>query len=542
MSEMYDVVIVGYGPTGQTFAALMASKGYRIAVVERWPEVFPLPRAGHVDHEVMRILQAVGVADDIAENSWKLTHYEFLDANSEVLHAFDWGYEAKSGWYSDYSLFQPHLEGLLHDQVARHPQVDFFRGWRAESVADHPDHVAVQIRRGSRTDADSWSEGWTQGTEAQELRARYVVGCDGANSLVRTSSKIEMDDFGFEADWLVIFADPADRSLVVDMPDMAQILDPKRPTTAFRASGNRFCRWEFMLMPGETVEQMSTPEAAWGLIARWGLNPDNARLVRNTVFRFRSLVAHEWRSGRAFLVGDAAHLMPPFMGQGMCSGLRDAKTLAWKLDLVLSGRVPEALLDTYGLERREHVAEIVEASLRTGQMISITDPQRAKERDDMLRSGKVSPPSPLPGLADGILARTPSGELAPHAGLLSMQPWIEVNGARVHADDVLGHGWTVVATGWDPRSAMSADAHTVVDSLEASVGRIETDDTAEALKNTDGTFAAWLAELVVGPGAVIIRPDFYVFAAVSSPEELDAALIQLGQQLGLSAHAKAPVA
>lgn len=526
----YDVAIVGYGPVGQTLAALLGARGHKVLVVERWPELFPLPRAGHIDHEIMRILQAVDVADDIEADSWKVTGYQLVTASGEVLHSFDWGFQSTSGWYSDYSLFQPYLERLLDEKVTSHSTVDVLRGWQTERLDDTGAATTIEVRRAASTQDGVWEPS----DETRVLSARYVVGCDGANSLVRESAGIAMTDFGFEADWLVVFAEPSDPSLVVDMPDVAQILDPSRPTTAFRSSGKRFCRWEFMLLPGESPEEMSTPETAWSLISRWGLNPQNASLVRNTVFRFRSLVADTWRSGNLLLAGDAAHLMPPFLGQGMCSGLRDAMTLSWKLDLVLRELAPDALLDTYGAERRDHVATIVQASLGIGELISVTDPEQAARRDASLRTHEVSPPAPMPKVLDGVLLRDAAGHPTPHAGELSVQSLIRATEGEGRSDDVLPRGWTMFTVGAQP-DAISTSARAVLSDLDATVVRVLSTGQPDAASvvDLDGTLLGWLHDLTGGFGAVIVRPDFYVFGAVPQAQSIEDAVMQLARQLGL---------
>jgi 2-polyprenyl-6-methoxyphenol hydroxylase-like FAD-dependent oxidoreductase len=530
----FDVAIVGYGPVGQALAAMLGAAGHSVVVIERWPDLFPLPRAGHVDDEVMRIFQSLGIADAVAEDSWQLTGYELRDSQGDILHRFDWGHHGRNGWYSDYSLFQPYLERLIHGVVTGYSNVELLRGWQAEQIDAGDDEVALLVRHGAAADGV-----WHPSDIVRDIRAHYVIGCDGANSVVRESVGIERTDFGFEADWLVVFAEPNDRALAVDMPDVAQLLDPQRPTTAFRSSGKRFCRWEFMLMPGETVETMSTEQIAWELIERWGLTPQNSRLVRNTVFRFRSLVATEWRAGRVFIAGDAAHLMPPFLGQGMCSGLRDAKCLAWKLDLVLRGVCGSRLLDSYTAERRPHVESLVDASLQLGELISVIDPQLAAERDVRLRTGTIAPPSPAPALVDGVLSRDPDGGARSPAGELSLQGMIELDGRNGRFDDVIGRGWVVLSTGWGLDELLGVEALSVFDAVGARRVRIESEPVpgVAAAIDTDGVYLPWLREL--GAQAVIIRPDFYVYGAAADPDDLQLLTESLRDQLALLAPAPA---
>lgn len=527
--RVVDVAVVGLGPVGQTLTAQLGKLGHDVVAVERWPEVFPLPRAGHIDHEIMRVLQSLSVADAIDEDAWKMSRFELHDRNGEVLFSFNRSYEGVSGWHSGYSMFQPYLERLLQDQALACPGVTHARGWEVEHVAQGDEYATLRLRNGEAQDGV-----WHPGDTTSEIRARYVVGCDGAHSVVRRSAGIEMTDFGFEADWLVVFAEPQDRSQMPDMADVAQLLDPSRPAFAFRASGKRFCRWEFRIMPGEDPVEMGRPEVAWKLIEKWGLTPQNARLVRNSVFRFRSLVADRWREGRSFLAGDAAHLMPPFLGQGLCSGVRDATALTWKLDLVLRGASAPTLLESYEAERKPHATTVVQNSLLMGELNSVTDPDEAERRDEALRSGSLQPPTPaMPSLIDGVLLRGEDGAVVAPAGVLSMQPRVRIGEQLGRLDDLVGNGWLVLATGFDPESALGPEEHELVRSLDARLLRVETSGGDGIAVAESGAFAEWLADANVD--AVIVRPDFYVFAGVRGKTELGAALRALGAQLRLTA-------
>jgi 2-polyprenyl-6-methoxyphenol hydroxylase-like FAD-dependent oxidoreductase len=411
---MYDAVIVGYGPTGQALAAMLGHRGYRVAAAERWPTLYPYPRAGHVDDEILRIFQSLGIAQEIHESSSRYRTFQYISRRGEVLRTIPCE-AGQLGWHSHYSLYQPYMEHLLDSAVRRSPQVEVYQGWQAEAVGQGNGAVSVTIRRG-----DVQAGSWTPTAETRELEARYLIGADGANSVVRRDCGVTMVDLGFEADWLVVFAERLDPSVGAEMPDGAQLVDPARPTTLFRQSGKRFARWEFMLMPGESREEMSAAQVCWRLIERWGFTPANSRLVRHSVFTFRSAVAENWRAGAVLLAGDVAHLMPPFMGQGMCSGFRDALNLAWKLDLILRGDADPDLLDSYMVERRPHVEAAIAGSVAVGQLISVTDESEAEPRDALLRAGGGLPVWRMPGLDSGILHRLPEGQVAPPAGLLSI--------------------------------------------------------------------------------------------------------------------------
>lgn len=326
----YDVIQIGFGPVGQTHAALLGRHGHSIGIFERWPTTYPLPRAGHIDHEIMRIFQAIGAADSVERTAIPIPDYDWVNAAGDVLLHLDWNNPTPSGWKSDYLMYQPYLEDALRAAVEQAPGIEVNLGWEVNAVEQFDDHVAVTLREGRVEDGV-----WTPTGRTRTATARYLIGADGASSFVRSASKVNWIDYGFSEDWAVIDVRPHDPDLHIDMPEAGQICDPARPVSLFRWLGREHARWEFMLLPGETAEQMTQESTAWHLLEPWGLNADNTSLVRRTVYTFRSLIADAFRDDRVLLIGDAAHLMPPFMGQGMCSGIRDAANLAWKLDLVL---------------------------------------------------------------------------------------------------------------------------------------------------------------------------------------------------------------
>lgn len=526
--RVVDVAIVGLGPVGQTLAAELGKLGHDVVGVERWPTLFPLPRAGHIDHEIMRIMQSLSIGGEIAGDAWEMKTFVLIGANGEVINEFIREYEGISGWHSGYSMYQPHLEGLLEESACSHSNVEEVRNWQVERVTQEDDHTTLLMQHGAGVDGT-----WVPGEAQSELRARYVVGCDGFSSVVRQDSDITMTDFGFEDDWLVVFAEPQARNDLVPMPDGAQIWDPERPTFALRASGKRFCRWEFKLMPGETVEEMSEPEVAWDLISKWGLHPGNARLIRNSVFRLRSLIADSFGSGRAFVAGDAAHVMPPFLGQGLCSGVRDVTNLSWKLDLVLRGIASPALLESYDTERRPHSETVVQNSLFMAEMISVIDPEDAAQRDQRLVAGDIVLPSPSPpALNDGILLRDGDGAVLEPAGQLSMQPRVQIGDQTGLLDDLIGVGWAVLASGFDPAASLGPEERELARTLDIRFVRVEKSAGENVAVDESGAFADWLEEL--GVDAVIVRPDFYIFAGVRGADQVGEALGDLRSQLHLN--------
>jgi len=321
MDTTYDVAIVGYGPVGQLLATLLGQRGYRVVVIERYPDIYPMPRAVHFDHEIGRILQAVGIRADtnpIIEpyDDW----YEWKNAERETLLKVDWRGVGPSWWHASNFFAQPDLERELDARARQQPTVTLRRGLPAVAVEQNDNGVTLTTE--TMTSAEP---------QAETVRARYLVGCDGANSTVRTLLGLPVTDLGFFFDWLILDMIP-NEPMTFDPPAW-QLCDPKRPTTIVPGGPGRR-RWEFMALPGEDVNDLNKAETAWEFLQPWGLTPNNAELERHTVYRFQAHWVDRWRSGRVLIAGDAAHLMPPFAGQGMGAGLRDVFNLAWKLDLV----------------------------------------------------------------------------------------------------------------------------------------------------------------------------------------------------------------
>ena len=446
-----DVLIVGYGPVGQMLTIMLARYGYRVSVAERWAEAYPRPRAVHYDDEIARVFAAAGVGEEVAAISQPSGEYDWRNADGRTLLHFDWSSAGPGGWPAANMFSQPRLEAVLAAKAESFPTVGVQRGWQASVIEDCGDHVVTMAR-----DAP--------GAE-HLIRARYVVGCDGANSFVREHMGTGLTDLGFFYDWLILDVIPhSEREW---RPFNLQMCDPRRPTTVVSGGPGRR-RWEFMRLPGETIEELNNERTAWRLLEPWNLTPGNADLERHTVYTFQARWADRWREGRILIAGDAAHLMPPFAGQGMCSGIRDAANLAWKLDLVLSGRSADRLLDTYTTERSAHIQNAIGMSVELGNVICLTDPAAVATRDEVMlkaegRPEVALPPIPPPVLGPGVLSTGPDGAPVGVAGQLSPQgPVARPGGATGRFDEVIGTGFVLASTvdlsRADPRAAGVAGA------------------------------------------------------------------------------------
>ena len=518
--ETFDVTIVGAGPVGLTLAALLGRHGHRVCVIERFATVYPLPRAVRFDGEAMRIFQGLGIVDEIEHDIVAADHYVWYGADGEVIVDFDLTEPAPSGWSSAYSFWQPTLDRALEGAATQQDTVTVMRGWQAQSVRQAADHVELEVGQGTETAAGEWRA--SAGSDT--IRSRYLVGADGANSMVRTASKIGVRDLGFAERWLVVDLQPHDMEPWTAPPVSAQFCDPRRPTVKVR-NGGCYRRWEFMLLPGEKAEDFADPATVWPLLAG-EIGPDEGTLIRHAVYEFRSRLAETMRDRRVLLAGDAAHVMPPFMGEGMCSGLRDANNLAWRLDLILRGLCDEPLLDAYSLERVPHNEAITTVSIEMGRISCTVDPEVAVQRDAALRSGSVPPPEPLPGLVDGTV-HTPAGNADPVAGRLAVQGLVRAPDGRAgRLDDVIGPGFVLVVRDGQPSELTTSDRQ-FLDSISARMVTLE--PASGGFEDLDGALTSWLDR--VGLAAVIARPDGYAFGGARTAAELPTLVTELREKL-----------
>jgi 3-(3-hydroxy-phenyl)propionate hydroxylase len=515
--ETFDVTVVGFGPTGATLANLLGREGVRTLVVEREPEVYTLPRAVHFDGEVMRIFQSLGLAGRILPHTGPVDRYEFRNAEGRLLLCFELADALTSqGWRADYLFDQPAVERTLREGAAAHEGVSVRLGQELVKLEEDADGVTLTLR-----DAADGGE--------RRVRTRYLVGCDGAASPTRRLAGLGTQDLRFDEPWLVVDARAGRPFAELGLPTvLLQHCDPRRPTTVIPAVGDHI-RWEFMLLPGEGRE-MQEPARVRELVAEW-VDPEQVEVIRSAVYRFHALLAERWRTRRVLLAGDAAHQMPPFLGQGMCAGVRDADNLAWKLGLVLSGRAPDALLDTYQAERAPHVRGVIETAVEMGRIVCTRDPELARARDArLLAEGQKPRAAPeMPGLAEGLLQPAPRHPLA---GRLALQARVRDAGGREGLlDDVVGPGFALLWRGGP--GALPDAARSALDRLGIRpVGLVDGGAPAgpEVLTDVDGAYAGWFERH--GIEVALVRPDHFVFGAARTGAETGALLDALAASLG----------
>jgi len=485
-APVYDVAIVGLGPTGATLANLLGAAGQSVLVVEKEAGIFALPRAIHYDGEVLRIFQAAGLREQVLAISRPGTQgMHFLNAAGQTL-LIRGGTAALGphGGANNYYFHQPELEAVLREGLARFPNVDVRLETAVSAVEQDAEGATLSCEHAAN------------GTRVQ-ARARWVVGCDGARSPVRQHMGSPMVDLGLRQPWLVfdvVLTEPVDLP-----PHTVQHCDPRRPMTYCNVVGNRR-RWEIMVLPGDDRDALVRPETLWKLVAPW-VRPDQARLERAAIYTFHSVIADGWRQGRLLLAGDACHQTPPFLGQGMCAGIRDASNLAWKLDAVLAGRAPEALLDTYESERKPHVRALIELAVRLGGIIQTTDPAAAAERDARFASGAPEvfelPPQLLGAGAFDVLQQDLAGRPFPQPRL--------ADGRLL--DELLGRRSAVIGR----RELLATAAPGTAERWARS--------QALVIDEPDAPLADWLRSHEAG--AVILRPDRYIVGVARTGSELD---------------------
>nr|AFG19425.1 MycF2 [Streptomyces flaveolus] len=518
-----DVAVVGYGPVGQVLAILLARDGWRVTVVERWSQPYPMPRAVGFDDEAARILAAAGVGPFLGEFGENSRDYAWRNAAGETLLHMESAENGHCGWPQATAMYQPGLEAALIDRGADFPNLRVVRGQEVVELDDRGDLVEVLSE-----DPDGQEHAFT---------ARYVVGCDGANSFVRESMEGTLTDLGFFYDWLicdVVLHEPRDFS-----PNNLQICDPRRPRTAVSAGpGHR--RFEFMRLPGESIEELGRAETLWRMLEMFSVRPDNATLERHAVYTFQARWAEEWRKGRLLLAGDAAHLMPPFAGQGMCSGFRDAANLSWKLDLLLRGLADDSVLDTYTAERRAHVRHAITTSVKLGKVICVTDPAAAADRDAIMLAGRqresagALPMSSAVPLSEGLVHHAVDAGPLPLAGTLF--PQARVAGADEDGllDEIVGLGFVLLAAD-DPAALLDDRRRAFLDGLGTRYAHVVAAGEGSGplgpgvVADMEDRYLPYLAEH--GATAVLVRPDFTVFGAAHGPDALGGLVDALAHRL-----------
>lgn len=459
----------------------------RPLIIEREADIYPLPRAVHFDDEVMRVFQTIGISGQLKEHTLVNPGMKFLDADGGLIA--DWPRPVQitaNGWNASYRFHQPDLERLLRKRMLERSGGHVMLNHELSSVEQN-DGIALL----SVVDRATGKQ--------KNLSAKFVIGCDGANSLVRDMIGGGMTDLGFQERWLVI-----DVLLKRERPDLGdftvQHCDPNRPMTYCRNPGGRR-RWEIALRNDEIESDVTNHGHIWSLLEKW-ITPEDGEIERSAVYTFRSKVANRWRLGSALIAGDAAHMTPPFLGQGMCMGIRDATNLAWKLAEVILNNVDDALLDTYQAEQAPQALLYVETAIKLGRLIHSLDREGALTLTNQMHTGAATLRSIAPKLGKSQVMIVKSASAEDLTGRPAAQ--LVIGQKAVPSDDIVGFKHLLLS-----KHSLKVDENKCVVFVSDKYPEINSVLTAS------------------GSDLVWIRPDRYVGAVVSTIDELPGSIRSL---------------
>ncbi|UFZ04460.1 bifunctional 3-(3-hydroxy-phenyl)propionate/3-hydroxycinnamic acid hydroxylase [Bradyrhizobium ontarionense] len=506
----FEVVVIGFGPTGAIAANLLGAGGITTLAIDRARDIYDKPRAIALDHEIMRLFDNLGIAEQVSRHVAPFPASEHFGAQGQLIRRIDMVAEPYPLGYTPSMVFtQPPVEQVMRDHVTSYTSVTVELGTTLVAIRQHAKAATVVLEQ---------DDGGIR-----EITADYVIACDGASSAVRQQLGISFDDLDFDEPWLVVDL-LVNESAIGKLPaTAAQFCNPARPTTYIVGPGNHR-RFEIMLRPSEDRHAMEDPQQVWRLLAPW-LAPEDGRLWRAASYRFHALVASRWSQGRVLLAGDAAHQQPPFIGQGMCQGLRDAANLCWKLARVLRGQSRAALLDSYEAERSTHVRELTTRIKAIGRVICEQDPIAAAARDARILAEGGGAPRTItrqeivPPLTTGLLATKANAA----NGTLFPQPWIISDSGRALLDGVAGTGWRLVLDG---RGALNSSA---IDAATRDAGINTITIGGAGLAEESGVVARWFERH--GCSAALVRPDHYVYGVATDAPELAALLSESNERL-----------
>ncbi|MGO8920877.1 MAG: bifunctional 3-(3-hydroxy-phenyl)propionate/3-hydroxycinnamic acid hydroxylase [Stellaceae bacterium] len=546
-SNKYDVAIVGLGPTGLTLAHLLGARGLSVLALEREPEFYGNARAVYTDDECMRVFQAARVADQLSADMVLDGPAQWVLGDGRVLAQF-MPTARPYGWAASNFFYQPFLETKLEALLARYPHVTVRR--RREVVGFEQDEAGIGIVHAASAGLryGEGSQGAAPPRQTETVRARWLVGCDGGRSFVRTQLGIKMVGKSFPEPWLVVDIKAKEgEDCFRHLPYFNFYCDPRTPAVSCPQPRGHH-RFEFKLMPGQTKEYMEDPATVRMFLGRH-IDVEKIEILRRRVYTFNALMAERWRDGRVLLAGDAAHMTPQFMGQGMSSGVRDAYNLAWKLDAVLRGQASERLIDSYESERKPHAQEMIDVSVRMKNFVSQSHPAKAALRNLVVRTMLATPKlgdyirevrfKPPPTYPQGSYLGLPRKGRKGAEGRPIPQPWVRsFDGRRMLFDELLGEGFALMGYGADPRAGLDPTSVAALDALGTrfvalyplgrrpqghGAARSITPGLVE-VEDISGEGIAWLRETGARPGYVaFIRPDKFVYALASEGEIAGAA-------------------
>ncbi len=524
--KQYDVAIIGYGPTGALMAYLLGRQGLSTLVVEPNLDIYKIPRAVHYDGEAMRIFQSLGMIDEIRESSREPGSASFLNGfNWKIFHQDLSKSDRVHHWANSHFFSQPELEKLLRGRVNQCASVDHKLGWRLKDVDQDSNGVTIRIAE-------------HEGQQTEAYRCSYLLGCDGAASSTRELANIPLTDLGCDEPWLVCDLMLEKSTEIKD--EIYQICDPARPTSLIPCEPGHI-RWEFMLNESDDPHEIEVEENVRALMAPYiarlnsQLTKDDGKLIRSKIYRFHALLADQFKRGRVLLLGDAAHQMPPFLGQGLCSGLRDTYNLSWKLGGVIRNQWDPKVLESYQSERQPHVEEVINLAIQHGEIIQTRNPLKATVRDLFLLLGRLFPPL-IASIKFGQQWRLGKGifskdSLPLNRFMLRQCIITREHGEPALLDDLLSDSFNLVGFDTDVDSLVSKHN---IDFLGAPLKTFNIGVHGQGIDET-GTLQCWADDNQIA--IALLRPDKQIYGlcyqnnAQSLSEQLADLLGQLKTQL-----------
>ena len=496
--EQFDIAICGYGPVGSTFAGLMGKLGHKVLVIERNIGPSPTARAINTDGEQLRTFDRLGIAEKVVENSHEVHRVHFGDANLNPIQTIEQPVGVSAmGWPNQVLFYQPELEGFIRASVESENNIVIKEGTELVSFDDSAEGLTINCKN---SDGDL------------SFFSKYLIGCDGASSFVRRELNVDLEDFEYNQEWLVCDAHLTKKVNIPEKEAM-QVCDPQRPGTY--VPGRRgHLRFEFKKMPGEDSKELEKEENVWKLLKPW-INENNAILERAQVYSFHACIAETWRKGNVLIAGDAAHQMPPFMGAGMGTGIRDITNISWKLDLLLKNKANEGILDTYQKERHSHAKWTIAQTVTIGQVIEgFCAAAEGKEYEPKGPSYDVN----FPHIPSGIY----SDPMDMITGVPIPQPILSKSNKKEMLDRIINGNFAVLTQ--ESNLDLSDKAKSIIDLLDIKLVRIEpNEDSEERLKTVFEKYRA-----------VLVRPDKYTYGGVENISSLSEMIESLEKEFSLN--------
>ena len=527
-NQSVDIIISGCGPTGAMLANLLGNCGISVAIFDKEKDIYPLPRAAVIDDDIARIFQSAGFIEEILAVSIPSKGYKFLDQERNSM----FGFKRKSGntdngYPNSLLIRQPAIEKILRQGLTRFPNVQLYTEHEVHDVTQDDDRVQVSVKD-------------LKTNTSRTITGKYLLASEGGRSFVRKSLGIELIDYQFDCPWLIVDVIANEN---VYLPEInQQYCTPSRPATFLNFGHNRY-RWEIMLKEDESVEYAMDDQTIRYLLSNW-VDSSKVEIERKVVYNFHALIAKEWKKGRVLLLGDSAHQMPPFLGQGMASGIRDAHNVAWKLQMVLHGLADESILESYQKERYPHVENIVKQAIEFGKIIQISDQKIADFRDNLFKFLN-NIPNISTALHEIERGKSPIGhgihdsENNPLLGLLFIQPEVQtITHKMVRLDDLLDSQFALIGLNQDPQQMIHSSKKVIFEKLNVKYVNVMTEDaqveqmTSDTLviKDRQNLLTQWFEKNQID--FVLLRPDHYIYGMYRS-DQIDDLIQSLQQHLFL---------